>query len=149
MGIANSIARGTMLPVIPAKPSCSASLTVFRSMARLAASRTRWSRHGGGEVDDPGGSGADGGLFEALFAAPLDVLPGHDPAGARRRRPVERHDVGPRLLEEEPDPARVDDLHLLDLVLEELRCPAAVTLEGEFHVLGGDGLAVVKLGPLA
>ena len=38
--------RGTMLPVSPEKPSDSASLIAFRSMARLAARRTRWSCQG-------------------------------------------------------------------------------------------------------
>src|SRR3989454_842046 len=120
-----------------------------RRLAPVAVERLEDQLHARGEADEPVRSGADRGLLEALVADTLDVLLGHDPAGARRRRPVERHEVGPRLLEEEPDPARVDDLQLLDLVLEELRRPAAVTLEGEFHVLGGDGLAVVELGPLA
>src|SRR3989449_3746098 len=120
-----------------------------RRLAPVTVERLEDQFHPRGEADEPVGSGADRALLEAFLADTLDVLLGHDPAGARRRRPVERHEVGPRLLEEEPDPARVDDLHLLDLILEELRRPAAVALEGELHVLGGDGLAVVELGPLA
>src|SRR5213594_535150 len=104
-----------------------------RNLAPVAFERLEDQLHARGEADEPVGSGADRGLLEAVLADALDVLLRHDPAGARRRRPVERHEVGPRLLQDEPDPARVDDLHLLDLVLEELRCPAAVTLEGELH----------------
>ena len=37
---------GMMLPVIREWPSVSASLMVLRSIARLAAKRTRWSCHG-------------------------------------------------------------------------------------------------------
>src|SRR5262249_360353 len=43
---ANSMCRGTMLPVMPAKPSCSASFSVLRSIAWLAAKRTRRSCQG-------------------------------------------------------------------------------------------------------
>ena len=45
-GRANSMRRGTTLPVSPRNPRNSASLMAFRSRARLAASRTRRSAHG-------------------------------------------------------------------------------------------------------
>jgi hypothetical protein len=44
---------------------------------------------------------------------------------------------------------RVHGLDRRDLLLEELRRRAAIALERELHVLGGDGLAVVELGALA
>ena len=105
--------------------------------------------HPRGEADKPVGPGADRDLLEAVVADALDVRLRHDPARAGRGRPVERHEVGPWLLELKPDPARVDDLHLPDLVLEELRRTAAVALEGEPDVLGRDGIPVVKPGRLA
>ena len=98
---------------------------------------------------EPVGSGADRRFPEAVLADFLDVLLRHDPAGSGRGGPVKRHEVRPRLLHQEPDPARVDDLHVLDLVLEELRRPAAIAVEGELDVLGGDGIPVVELDPLA
>src|SRR5215475_11206872 len=49
--------------------------------------------------------------------------------GTRRRRRVEREEVGPRRLELKAHAARVDDLHLADLVLQDLRGHAAVVLE--------------------
>src|SRR5262249_53525600 len=47
MASANSWCRGTMLPVGPEKPSDSASLMAWRSMARLAAIRMRRAAPGG------------------------------------------------------------------------------------------------------
>ena len=97
------------------------------------------------DADEPVGAGPDGGLLEALLADLLDVLPGDDPAGAGRGGAVEGHEIGPRLLELEPDAAGVDDLHLLDAVLEQLRASTLVALEGKLHVVRGDRVAVVEL----
>ena len=65
--------------------------------------------------------------------------------GPGGRRAVEGHEVGPRLLHDEAHPARVDHPHLFHALLEELGPAAAVPLEGELHVLRGDGIAVVEL----
>jgi hypothetical protein len=78
----------------------------------------------------------------------LDVLLRHDPAGAGRGGSIERHEVGPRLAEHELDPARVDDLDLLHLTLEQLLGAALVALERELDVLGRDRVAVVELDVL-
>ena len=208
-----------MLPVMPANPSCSASFRVLRSIAWLAARRTRRSCQGdfgshcsvksrkmtlnvlrhraaqevndvgvaalesgrarrlvghaledeplhaghlapvalerlhddldaGRRADEPVGPGADRRFLEALVADFLDVLLRHDPARAGRGGAIERHEVGPRLAEHELDPARIDHLDVLDLVVEQLGRAALVALEGELDVLGGDGLAVVELGVL-
>src|SRR5205085_6587333 len=95
------------------------------------------------------GTGPDGRPAEAVVADLLEVLFGHDPRRAGRAGAVERHEVGPRLLELEAEPTGIDDLHLLYALLEQGRLRAPVALERELHVLGGDGIAVVKPRPLA
>ena len=94
-------------------------------------------------------SRADRRLLEALVADLLEVLLRHDPSGARRGRGVEREEVGPRLLELEAHPVRIDDLDRGHLVLQELRGGAAVALEAELHVLRGERIAVVEHDALA
>jgi hypothetical protein len=44
---------------------------------------------------------------------------------------------------------RIDHVDARDLVLEQLRRRAAIALEGELHVLGGERIAVVKDDALA
>ena len=92
---------------------------------------------------------ADRRLLVAVVADLLDVLLGDDPAGPGGTGPVERHEVGPRLLEAEPDAPGIGRLHRRDLFLEGLGEDAPVALEGELHVLGGHDLAVVELHALA
>ncbi len=101
------------------------------------------------ERDEAIGPGADRVLLEALLADLLDVFLGDDPAGARGRRAVEGHEVGPRLLELEADTGRVRRLHRCHPVLENLRGDATIPLERELHVLRGDRLAVVEAHALA
>ena len=86
-------------------------------------------------------------LLEAVIAHPLDVLLRHDPARAADQRPVEGHEVGPRLVQVEAHPVGIDDRHLPDLVVEDLR--SLGPLEAEPHVLGGERVAVVELQALA
>src|SRR5256712_4412269 len=94
-------------------------------------------------------SGADRRLLEAVVTHLLDVSLGHDPAGAGGRRTVERHEVRPRLLQEEAHAARSHALDLAHALLEDLRPRALVPLEGELRVRGRDRLAVVELRALA
>ncbi len=94
------------------------------------------------------GPRADRRLLEALVADLLHVLLGHDPAGPGGPG-VEGHEIRPRLLEPEADVTGIGRLHRHDPLLERLARGAAVALEGELHVLGGDGVAVVKAHPLA
>src|SRR5207244_10276483 len=47
-------------------------------------------------------------LLEAVVTDALDVLLRNDPGGAGGRRRIERHEVGPGLLQPEPDALRVD-----------------------------------------
>ena len=101
------------------------------------------------ERDEPVRAGPDRRLLEAVLAHLLDVLPGDDPRGARRRRAVEGHEVRPRLLETEPDAPGIRSLDRGDLLLEHLRRDAAVPLERELDVVGRDGLAVVERRPSA
>jgi hypothetical protein len=88
------------------------------------------------ERDDLVGAGADRGFLEAVLADLVDVMLGHDPAGAGGGGAVEQHEIGPRFLEDEADLRRGEDLDLLDLLLQQGRARALVSLERELHVLG-------------
>ena len=72
-----------------------------------------------------------------------------DPSGSGGEAPVVGHEIGPGLLEPEAHAARVRHLDRGDPVLHRLRRRAPIALEGELHVVGGDGLAVVELRALA
>jgi len=86
-------------------------------------------------------------LLEAVDPDLLHVLLRRDPGGGRRERAVERHEVRPRLVQDEADAVGIDDHDLLHLVLKALGALGAV--ERELHVLGGERIAVVELQPLA
>ena len=90
-----------------------------------------------GEGDELVGPGADGRLLVPVLADLLDVLLGHDPARAAGRG-VERHEVGPRVLQPEPHVEGTGRLHGGHAVLEGLGGGAPVALERELHVLGGE-----------
>src|SRR5205823_11467833 len=62
----------------------------------------------------------------------------------RSEAAVIRHEVGPRLLEPEADAGGIHDLHHGHALLQHPRGGAPIALEGELHVVGGDGLAVVE-----
>src|SRR2546429_6136394 len=49
------------------------------------------------------------------------------------RSPVERHEVGPGLVEVKAHSARVDHLHLADFLLQQCRGRAAVAIRSEEH----------------
>ncbi len=89
-------------------------------------------------------AGADGRLLESVVSDLLDVLLGHDPARAGRRRGVEGQKVRPRLLQPKAHAVGVDDVHAGDPVLQQLGRGAAVALERELHVLRGERVAVVE-----
>src|SRR4029077_16834411 len=81
--------------------------------------------------DDLVGAGADGGRLEAVLAHLLHVLLRDYPRRSRSGRGIERHEVRPRLLEDEADLPGRERLHLFDLVLEQRGGGALVPLEGE------------------
>src|SRR5204862_1470355 len=82
----------------------------------------------GVEADESVGSGADRRLLEAVVTDLLHVLLGYNPARPRRRGTIERHEVGPRLLEEKAHAAGVDDLNLAHSLLEESGTAAPVAV---------------------
>ena len=59
-------------------------------------------------------------------------------------RAEEGHEIGPRLVQVEAHDARIDDLDLLDVFVQDLRGGAVVALEAELDVLGGQRVAVVE-----
>jgi len=118
-----------------------------RRLAPILVERLEYQLYAGGERDEAVRTGADRRFFIAVVANFLDVLLRDDPPGARRACPIEGHEIGPGLLEPKPDAAGIEDLDRRDPLLEGLGEDAPIALEGELHVLGGDGLAVVELGP--
>ena len=98
-------------------------------------------------ADELVGTEPDGVLLEAVVAHLLDVLLGHDPAGPGHHGAVEGHEVRPRLVQDEAHPGRSHHDDLAHFLVQDLRALGAV--EAELHVLGGEGVAVVELQPLA
>ncbi len=92
--------------------------------------------------------GADRCPFETIIPDFLHVLFRHDPAGTRGTG-IERQEVGPGSFQVEANVPRIDNLHRGDPLLHRRMLCAAIAFEGELHVLGGDGLAVVKRDTLA
>src|SRR5438132_7393663 len=90
------------------------------------------------------GAGTDGRLLETFLPDPQHVAPRGDPGRARRRRPDERHEVGPGFLEADTHAIPVDDLDGGNLLLQELRRRPAIALEGELYVLRGHEVSVVE-----
>ena len=95
---------------------------------------------------EPVGPETDRLLLEAVVAHSLDVLLRHHPARAADERAIERHEVGPGLVQLEAHAVRIDDRDLPHLVVQDLRSLGA--MEAELHVLGGERIAVVELEPL-
>ena len=89
-------------------------------------------------------AGADRVLFETVISDFRHVFLRHDDAGGGRGRAVERHEIGPRLLQVKPHHARIDDLDLFDVLLQRLGAGAVVALEAELDVLGRDRVAIVE-----
>jgi hypothetical protein len=87
--------------------------------------------------------------LESSLADLLDVLLGDDPRRPGGRCGVEHEEVRPGLVQRESHAVRVDDIHRLHPVVQQLGRGAAVSLEAELHVVGREGVAVVKLEPLA
>ena len=117
-------------------------------LAPIAVERLHDELHPGSERCEPVRSGADRRLFEAFVADLLDVLLGNNPARAGRRR-VKVDEVGPGLLQPEPNAPSVHHFHGADALLQRLGGRAAIPLERKLHVFRGDGLAVVKAYALA
>src|SRR5262249_32205780 len=87
---------------------------------------------------------ADRRLLEALVTDLLDVLFRHDPARPGCQRAVEDHEIGPWLVQPDPNASWIGYFHLGDMVLEDGSEATTVALEGEFDVLGRDRLAIVE-----
>src|SRR5215467_9764667 len=87
------------------------------------------------EGDEAIGARANRRLLEAVLAHALDIVPGDDPAGARRQGPVKAHKIRPGLREAETDASGLRRLNGGDPLLEHLRRDAAVALERELHVV--------------
>ena len=115
-----------------------------RRLAPVAVVRLEHQLDAGIERRELVRSGPDRRFLEALVADLLDVLLRHDPTGSGGGRGVERQEIRPRLLQPETHPVRVDDLDRRHLLLQKLGGGAAVALEAELHVFGGQGIAVVK-----
>src|SRR5262249_27482952 len=69
----------------------------------------------------------------------------HDNPGGGGGGPVERHEIGPRLLQVKAHDPGIDDLDLLDVLLQNTRAGALVPLEAELDILRRHRVAVVKL----
>jgi hypothetical protein len=100
------------------------------------------------ERDEFVGPGADWRLPERLLADLLDVVLRNDPPSAGIGR-VKRQEVGPRRAQAEHDASGVGHLDRGDPVLHQLVRRAAVALERELHILGGQRVAIVKFDPFA
>jgi hypothetical protein len=83
---------------------------------------------------------------EAIVPHLLEVFLRDDPPRRRGHGAVKGHEVGPGLVQVEAHPVGIDDLHLPHPLVEDLRLVAG---EAEFHILGGEGVAVVEPQPLA
>ncbi len=119
-----------------------------RDLAPILVERVERQLHARRERDELVGAGADRCLLVSLLADLLHVLLGHDPAGSGGAG-VERQEVGPRRFELESDLVGVGCLDGGHPVLDLLVGRAAIPLEGEFHVIGRDLIAVVKLDAFA
>src|SRR4030095_8144648 len=101
------------------------------------------------ERDELVGSCPDRRLPEPVVAHPLHVFLGDDPPDAGGQPSVEGHEIGPSPLQTEANASRVDDVDRRDVVLQHLGGRAAVTLEGELDVLGGERITVVETDTLS
>ena len=120
-----------------------------RALSPVRLVRFEHELHAGVERDEPVRTGTDGSFLEAVVADLLEVLLGHDPAGAGGEASVIGHEIGPGLLETEAHPGRIGDLHDRDFLFQQPCRGAPIPLERELHVVGDDRIAVVEPGALA
>ncbi len=118
-----------------------------RHLAPVRGVRFEHDLHAGRVADELVRPGTDGVPAKPFVADLRHVFLRHDEPRRGRRRPVEGHEIRPRLLELEADRERINDLDLPDPRVELGRPRSFVPVEAEFHVLGGHRLAVVKLQP--
>ena len=92
------------------------------------------------------GSETDRMVLEPVGADLLHIVFRHDPAGGAAKCAVERHEIGPRLVQDKAHRVGIDRDDLLHLLLQlcSLR-----SLEAEHDILGRERVAVMKLEPLA
>src|SRR6185503_17146727 len=111
--------------------------------------RLKHQFHAGSHPNEAIGTEADRLTLPAFLPDLFDVLPGGDPRSAGRRRRVEDQEVGPGRVQHEPHPVLVGNLHGLYSLVKQLARDAPVTLEGKLHIVGREGIAIVKLEALA
>jgi len=114
-----------------------------RGLAPVLVERVEDQLHARREGDELVGAGPERSFLEALVTDRLDVFLRDDPGGAGGVR-VERHEVGPRLPETEPDAPAIESLDDGDSILDRLVRRTPVAFERELDVLGGHWIAVVK-----
>ena len=117
-------------------------------LAPISLERLQHQLDAGVERDKFIGTGADRRLLEPVLADLLDIGLGHDPAGPGGAA-VERQEIRPGFFELEADMPRIDRFYRGDPLLHHVVRGAAIALEGEFDVLGGDRLAVMEFGALS
>ena len=100
-------------------------------------------------ADEFVGAGADRMLFEAVVADFGEIFLRHDDPGGGGGGAVERHEVGPRLLEVKAHDQRIDDLDIAYVVFQGLCCGALIAIKAELDVFGRHRVAVVKRQPRA
>ncbi len=98
-------------------------------------------------ADEFVGACADRMFLEAVLTDLGHIFLRHDDTGGAGCGAVESHEVGPRLLQVEPQDQRVDNLDLPYVILEGLRPGALIALEAELDVLRRQRVAVVKFEP--
>src|SRR5437879_2094810 len=92
---------------------------------------------------------ADRLVLELLVANLLGIVLWYNPTRPGGRRGIKGQKVGPGLVQPETDLMRIDDLNALDLFFQFRSSGPFVALKAELHIFGGEGIAVVKLHPLA
>src|SRR5215831_12916806 len=86
-------------------------------------------------------------LLEPSITDRFDVFLWNDPPGTAGAR-IEGQKVWPRLVEPEADMSGIGCFDRRNLLLDQRLIGAAIALEGELDVLGGDRLAIVKFGTI-
>ena len=113
-------------------------------LAPVAVEGLDYQLHAGIEAHELVGPGADGRLAKALLANVSKYLCGTTHPALADERAVEAGKSGHGSLKTNFTRSGAA-LDLLDLVLQDLRRASPVALEGEFHVVRGDRIAVVEL----
>ena len=117
-----------------------------RRFAPIVLVRLHHQFEAGLHADEFVRSEADRVLQETFVADLFDIVLRYDPAGGADERPVIRHEIRPRLLQDELHRVRIDDFDFFHLFTDQRRLGA---LEAELDVFRGERVAVVELDALA